>query len=408
MWDIGSRRDEGFVVAIRQAMLAGALAAIAALPAWSAELDPARTHAVLIGVLEWENGLPGFPKEHRKDQELRDVLVTRGVPAGQITLLLDAEATLANVHAAIEQAVAKADRDSTLIIYYAGHGWPAGDGDYCLANYDVSIDAGAQGWSLQELGATLSREFRGKRVILWADCCYSGGLQVVVDALAERRIAAFSLTSAGTANTSTRNWTFTQSIIDGLRGEPLVDANGDGRVTLVELRNEVHEAMKHREGQEAGYRANGIEQDFLLSKAAGRRPKDANPSLPVGSYVRVLHHGTHRYGRVVGHNRRHVVVQFYDYAQKNLATFAAGDVSPSTRRALAVSVLDAGVRPDCLVEWREVWFPAKLLQRTPNGDRPQFRVHYLGYDSSWDEWVEGDRIRFLKPKRPQPSSGESP
>ena len=130
-------------------------------------------------------------------------------------------------------------------------------------------------WSMNELGTTLAKEFRGKQVFLWADCCYSGGMHVVVDALAKRQVAAFSLTSAGTANASTTNWTFTQSIIDGLRGEPIVDANADGQVTLVELRNEVGEAMKHREGQAHGFKANGVAEDFVLAKAAGAARAEA-------------------------------------------------------------------------------------------------------------------------------------
>jgi hypothetical protein len=58
------------------------------------ELDPAKTHAVVVGVLEWKHGLQGYPKRNRKDQELRDLLVRRGTPAANIALLLDKEATL--------------------------------------------------------------------------------------------------------------------------------------------------------------------------------------------------------------------------------------------------------------------------------------------------------------------------
>src|SRR4051812_36583738 len=58
------------------------------------EWVPAQTYAVIAGVLQWQNkGLGGFPTEHRKDRELRDVLLTRGVPADQIALLLDEQAT---------------------------------------------------------------------------------------------------------------------------------------------------------------------------------------------------------------------------------------------------------------------------------------------------------------------------
>ncbi len=59
-------------------------------------------------------------------------------------------------------------------------------------------------------------------------------MEVIVDKLAGRNVASFSLTSAATANTSTGNWTFTQSLLDGLSGSPLIDTNGDGLITLGE------------------------------------------------------------------------------------------------------------------------------------------------------------------------------
>ena len=41
-------------------------------------------------------------------------------------------------------------------------------------------------WSMRELAATIANGFKGNRVILWADCCFSGGLELVVDAAAEK------------------------------------------------------------------------------------------------------------------------------------------------------------------------------------------------------------------------------
>jgi hypothetical protein len=376
--------------------IAVAILALAVRSGWAAELEPARTHAVLIGVLEWQHGLTAFPKVNRKDVELRDVLVRRGVPAENITLLVDAEATLANIRDAMAKTVKKAPPGSTLIIYYAGHGWPMGDSDYCLANYDVQMNDRASAWSMNELGSMLVKDFRGKQVFLWADCCYSGGMHVVVDALAKRQVAAFSLTSAGLANTSTRNWTFTQSIIDGLRGEPMVDANADGEVTLVELSSEVSEAMTHLEGQAHGFKANGVGADFVISKSAGRRPNGKGAKFPIGSYVEVSGGGRRHFGRIIAAEGDYVTVQFYIYTEKRTVKFAAADVKPSKRIALAATRLDVGVRPDCLTEWRGTWFPAKILKRDIVDDKPRFFIHYLGYDNSWDEWVGSDRIRLMK------------
>jgi hypothetical protein len=41
------------------------------------------------------------------------------------------------------------------------------------------------------------------------------------------------------------------------------------------------------------------------------------------------------------------------------------------------------------VEWGQDWWPAEILQI--NGDK--YRIHYTGFDASWDEWVGSDRIR---------------
>jgi hypothetical protein len=281
-------------------------------------------------------------------------------------------------------------------VYYAGHGWPASGGDYCLANYDAQGNKDETAWSMNELGSVLAKDFRGKQVFLWADCCFSGGMQLVVDALANRQVAAFSLTSAGLANNSTRNWTFTQSIIESLRGEPIVDANADGRVTLAEVRTEVGEAMKHLEGQAFGFKASGMADDFVLAKSAGLRPNGKIATFPIGSYVEASGGGRRYYGRVVATDSDHVTVQFYDYTEKRAVTFAAADITPSKRTPRPPTRLDVGMKPDCLTEWRGTWFPAKLLKRTTVDNQPRFLIHYLGYDSSWDEWVGDERIRLMK------------
>jgi hypothetical protein len=375
------------------------LVVLAVLPPLSAdELGPAKAHAVLVGVLEWEHGLSGYPKRHRKDQELRDLLLRRGTPAANVALLLDKDATLPRIRAAVSKTARAAGAGSTLIVYYAGHGMPAGGGDYCFANYELNPGKLKEtGWHLKELGETLAREFKGKRVLLWADCCYSGGLEVVVERLAKAGIAAASLTSAGPGNCSTNNWTFTQSLIDGLSGEPLIDANGDGRITLGELAAEVREAMRHREGQLHGFKAKGLAEDFVLARVSGPRPKAPHAKFPVGSYVRAPDKGQSRIGRVVALTGDRYTVQFYNYSDKRTAPYAAKDLTASTGNvAPAGVVLDAGVKPDCEVKWEGAWYPAKLLKRA-NG---KYFIHYIGYDSSWDEQVGKDRIRFLKKAKP--------
>ena len=42
------------------------------------------------------------------------------------------------------------------------------------------------------------------------------------------------------------------------------------------------------------------------------------------------------------------------------------------------------------VEWRGSWYPAEVLELVPP---ESYRIHYDGYDASWDEDVGTDRMR---------------
>lgn len=369
------------------------VALLVVAPLRAEEWEPGKTHAVMVGVLEWKNGLGGFSKKHRKDQELRDLLVNRGVPEKNISLLLDKEATLPNIRAAIDATMQRAGKGSTLIVYYAGHGMPCGTGNYCFANYEIDTrKAGVTGWNLKDLGETLAKGFKGNRVILWADCCYSGGLEVVVERLAKEKIDAVNLTSASSANASTSNWTFTQSIIDGLRGEPLVDGNSDGTITLGEMAAEVCEAMQHMEGQKHGFTAKGVDGNLVMAKATGSRPKATGEKFAPGCYVKAADGGRQRPARVVAHDAEKLVVQFYDYCDKRTAKLDINQVAKSDGQIRAGRAQVANVKADCEVEWQGAWYPAKVLKKE-NG---KFFITYVGYDSSWDEWVENKRIRLDK------------
>lgn len=42
------------------------------------------------------------------------------------------------------------------------------------------------------------------------------------------------------------------------------------------------------------------------------------------------------------------------------------------------------------VEWHGAWYPATVLEVGSN----KWKIHYDGYDNSWDEWVEPNRIKY--------------
>ena len=373
--------------ASRIALLVG-LISLFTLPSFAAERwEPGKTHAVIIGICKWEADLTRYSRRHRKDKELRELLIKRGTPPENITILLDSDATLSNIRRAIDDTLRKTTEESTLLVYYAGHGWKAGD-DFCFANYDVRL--GRQNrktaWGVNELATIVTDGFNGHQAIFWADCCYSGGMQVVVEKLATRKVASFSLTSATTANTSTGNWTFTQSLLDGLAGVPLIDTNNDGKITLGELQTEVKNAMHHLEGQDNGFYSGGTDNSFVIAETSGEVVTAPKARYPIGSYVRARG----RYGRVVGvegDNASEYSVQFYDYTEKVVKAYAEGDLVASTRKPHRRVVR---VKPDCKVEWRGRWYDAKVLKT----EEHRWFIHYVEDDDSWDEWVGKERIRF--------------
>lgn len=353
----------------------------------ASEWKPEKTYALIIGVLEWESDLTAYPKSNRKDEALRKQLIERGTPPKNITMLLDSKASLTSIREAIGETLDTVAEDSTLIIYYAGHGWHAED-DFYFANHDVRLGRSNRhtAWSMKELAATVAARFKGKQLILWADCCYSGGMKLIAEALASRKTPCFSLTSAGLENVSTGNWTFTQCILDGLAGSPLIDTNEDGNISLGELQGEVQNAMHHLEGQKSGYFNSDFDSDWIIGPAAGKIQPTPGAKFPIGSYVRA----NHRYGRVIGmidEPTQPYQIQFYRYSEKVVRRFNESDLTASTRTPATKL---ARIQPDCKVQWQGKWYDAKVVK----SETDRWWIRYVDYDESWNEWVGQDRIRL--------------
>jgi hypothetical protein len=429
-------------------LLAAALLVLsAAAAAWAGSpgrLDPEHTYAVIVGVLRWKDpSLQEYSPRNRKDQELADVLKARGVPAGHVRLLLDEEATREKVLAAVSEVAAKADEKATFLFYFAGHGHRNGDG-VVLTNYDiVSGKSEETGLDAAAVGRLLAGKLKGGRVLLFADCCHSGGLSAAAKELKAVGRPAAVVASADVSCSSTGNWTFSQTLIDCLKGDPLADHDGDGDVTLAELDREVALAMKCREAQCSGRGNAGIDGRFVLAPAA-RAPAVAAGKFAAGDYVRARGDDGEQPARIVGRQGDRYVVQFYGYSDKRDKALPAEQLRPFEfpavkvgqtvlhasegkkwsakvlevqddfcrvryRRAglpdewvlsdrLFVSPTDAELKAadDKVfeVEWKGQWYPATVVRE----EKGKFYVHYVGYGPEWDEWVGKDRIR--EPKAP--------
>jgi hypothetical protein len=374
-----------FVLAV-----AGFAACATAIPAADLDLKPANTYVVIAGVLQWPgNVIPGFPTKNRKDEELHDVLLKSGVPAENMKLLLDEQATHSGVKRAIREVAAKANKDSLFVFYYCGHGLPHRTGGVCLANYDLKPgQPDLTGLLATDLTAMIRDNYKGKRVLFLADCCFSGGLGKAAEGLNKAGYEAAYLTSANDAMVSTNNWTFTQTVIDAVTGDTFADANADGVVTLDELAGDVRKAMESLERQKHGYKSFGLAGKFTLATAAKKAKAADGVKFPPGEFVLAPDGRANRAGRVVGGADGKAVVQFYDYTEKRRVEVPEGKLSAIPDGWLKVRTAAAEIE----VEWKGKWFPAVVLKK----DGEKSLIHYVNFGDEWDEWVTAERVRAIK------------
>src|SRR5438128_8031011 len=82
-----------------------------------------------------------------------------------------------------------------------------------------------------------------------------------------------------------------------------------------------------------------------------------------------------------------------------------------TSSAIQVAAQERAWKPGDRVEvqWKGDWYQANVIEVKGN----QYKIHYDGYDSSWDEWVDNSRTRAagIKPNKPdnthQPATASS-
>lgn len=384
-------------------MLQALLAALVLLPSdpeprpvW----DPATTWSVTAGVLRWKDkDLDSFSPYGRKDKILDKTLDERGVPDAQRVLLIDKQATAAAVLDAVGRQVVAAPAGATFVFYFTGHGVRDAKGQLVLTTTDTDSQR-LESTGLRASALVPLYALRGARdrVILLSDACTSGDLAAVAWSLLVLGVPTVALTSAAAQSESTGNWTFSQTIIDVLRGRALIDLDEDGAVTLAEAAVEARVAMRHREGQPIGFTAAGVPLELVLAEAAPW-PKDL-AALEVsgdrwrrGDWVVVMRNGEDVVGRVLGAERKpgrrgtrgppeiRLRLAFFGYADETL-----GWAREDRARAVAFASHAIGTRL-AVADDDEVY--EAVVRRSEDG---LHFVHYEGYEASEDEWVTPDQI----------------
>ncbi|MFO0618817.1 MAG: caspase family protein [Polyangiaceae bacterium] len=341
--------------------------------------DPANTYVVLVGALTFQSSsMTSFSPKHRKDDELAKLLLSRGVPKDHLVELLDEQATAKSVFEALEAMAKAAPKGATLLFYYAGHGGNGDAGEISFVAYDDD-GTSAKSISMKRVEQTIARAFAGGTVLLFADCCYSGGLLEVARNLGKKPgVRAAAVTSAAASNLSSGNWTFSQSLIDALDGDAIGDRDGDGAITLGELGEEVRAAMKYRELQRMGAEVGAVGDGFVLATDNPHRPAQRG----IGAeYLSAKRGDDYEVARVVGARGDELTVEFYDYSDKSRATVRRADTKPLVFEGYPVG-------SKVSVEWERKWWDAEVLAR----DDDFHLITYAGFNHSWDEWVLSNRV----------------
>lgn len=333
--------------------------------------NPAKTRALVLGVLVWDDpGLATWPDKGRSDAVLVEVLKSRGVKADKLTYLQNKAATRSASLAALDECLAASAADETFLLYYCGHGG-RDQGTTVLYPYDCKKGGTL---SVKEIAARIAKNFKGNRVILLADCCYSGGLSEAAGILQKSGKAALVLASVVSSSTSTGAWTFTDSLVDVFSGKI---AGGSAGIGIAEAAEYLLENMRNADAQLANIEKNeAFPSDYILATSTP-------PLVPARPLFREAKSEGKWYPvRILQKSDAGFRVHYLGYGDDTDEVVGA--------ERLRLPKFEAFSNGDAVsVEWSGKWYPAKILE-TKNGFN---LVRYDGYGAEWDEWVAGKRIR---------------
>ncbi len=367
------------------ALVAHAIGAVSTRADETLDWDPEHTWVFVVGLLEWERDdmWAPFPEAmiDRRDQQLVDVFAAAGVPEDQIDYLADAEANLDEIKRRFAELLGQTDEGDLLVFYFAGHGYRNTDTDRVyFANYDAG-DEDASMWSVRSIFAAIETHFSGARALLLADCCHSGALY---DEARRRRddsdVAYAVLTSSYAHNLSTGNWTFSDCLLAGLRGEGQVDLDDDGAVDLQEVARYAELELAFVEGQKSMFYAapEFARRAVLAEVAAAAAPR-------VGQRLEVDYEGRWYKAKTIDADADQLEIHYVNFPD-------SWDewVGPERVRPYQPAQFAAGDKVECLWETDGQWYPA-IVRRGWYG---LHLVRYDGSDQSDDEWVGPASIRL--------------
>lgn len=161
------------------------------------------------------------------------------LPAANIRMLIDEDATRANILGALTEIFSLADANDAILFYYSGHGLP---GSFIPYDYNGHTNV-----VLHQEIVDLLRQSPAKHKIVLVDACFSGTVDRLknVDGAAGKLYEAFDESAGGMAlllsskpqeysleDGDLRSSVFSFYLMKGLEGE--ADSNGDKIITVEE------------------------------------------------------------------------------------------------------------------------------------------------------------------------------
>lgn len=149
---------------------------------------PANKWALLVGVSDFSNvrkqnpgaGVDNLPGVAGDINLVRKTVLDLNVPANQIKVLLDKDATTASLRAALRELNAKTGPDDLVVFYIASHGMPKQEGISGFGypvTYDTRFNDKASVIDFEEIQAQL-KSMPARKVLWIADTCHSGGATI--------------------------------------------------------------------------------------------------------------------------------------------------------------------------------------------------------------------------------------
>ncbi|MFB3925000.1 MAG: caspase family protein [Syntrophales bacterium] len=202
--------------------------------------------ALVIGISKYREKMIPEVKYAARDAEVvaRYLENVGGIPRANIKVLTDDKATKSDIEAHISDWIPRrTTADSTVFIYYAGHGAPGPQGrDAYVVPYEGRPDYPSQLYPLQKMYDALNR-LPAREVVVMLDSCFSGAkgrsvtgegtrpvsISIEDPLLAGGKIMVIAASTGGQMSSDydkVRHGLFTYYLLRGMRGEASKDKEG--------------------------------------------------------------------------------------------------------------------------------------------------------------------------------------